>query len=178
NFVEEEDVESDGPEPIIEEVKLVQPIVTPPVVEKKEPVQPIQPVIEKVEPAISTPKPVLNKEVPNPSQFDISNNPRPSRTVNSNSRRIQNMEGSEEDFIKKIMNGQNSEVTSTSTVNHSPSPKVEEVKVENLPPDPISYLRLHPRSKENDVKKLYSPKVVDDYINSGIITRARGVLLI
>lgn len=189
---EEEESYEPEPEPIIEEVKLVKPVITPPIVEKKEKVQAFEPVfkmdapvIKKTEPVfkkdtpvVAPPKPELKKEEPVQSQFDVPNNPRPSRRANSNSLRMQSIEGSEEDFIKSIMNSQNSKVTPPSSNVNPSSPKVEEVKVENLPPDPISYLRLHPRSKENEVKKLYSPKVVDDYINSGIITRARGVLLI
>ncbi|MEC2463355.1 hypothetical protein P9X10_00390 [Bacillus cereus] len=195
---EEEDLEDEEEEEIIEEEDeeeeeipeptLVKPVVPvqEAVVRKVEPVQPViqqevkitKPVITREKPKVEEPKQVMTQSQPSSSSFDIPNNPRPPRVPRGNSSRVPRVEGSASDFINKALGGQNNTPTQSSTINNSTPQKVVEEKVENLPPDPISYLRLHPRAKEDVVKKLYSAKKVDEYINRGLITRARGVLLI
>jgi hypothetical protein len=86
--------------------------------------------------------------------------------------------GSGLDLISKILGGENSEVTKEEMNNNKTVERDEVKNTENLPSNPIEFLRLHPRSLEEEVKRYYSAKEVDKYISRGLIQRSRGRLFI
>ena len=82
------------------------------------------------------------------------------------------------DFISKIVGKVETEETIVEVNSHKEVEEEVDEKLKDLPANPIDYLKRYPRSTEEEVKKYYSAKEVDKYINRGLIQKIRGRLVI
>ena len=87
---------------------------------------------------------------------------------------LNSSEGDDLDFIKGLMDSPKITETPNKSDSSVPKKKGKDIDEENLPPNPVEFLRQYPRSLESLVKQYYPPKEVDKYVNSGLIQRSRG----